>query len=307
MPQDFITVYTAAGATQVRAKKSRIMRKQSVCGILFLAPSMLLFVVFTVIPVVMGMYIAFCDYNLRDPVVWSGLANMKWIWENKIYLHSLLNVLVYVVFFVPQTIILSLLAANLLNRKARGIKVFRVLYYLPAVTSGIAVAFVWKWMFNEYYGLFNAILPGSLKWQNSSSYFAMFAISMVTVWTSIGGNMLVFLAGLQGISPELYEAAAIDGANGFQKLVRITVPLLAPTIYFVLTMSLIGAFQLFDVVQMMGAGNYYTQTPVTMIYGAFGKLKGGRAAAESLILFAVIMIVTFITQGITKLVSKTEV
>lgn len=305
--RDFITIYSELGQTvSVRAKRSKIRRKQTVYGILFLLPTLILFTVFTVIPVLMGIYIAFCDFNLLE-LTWNGMDNFRWMWENTVYLHSLLNILVYVVLFVPQTIILSLLAANLLNRKARGIKVFRVLYYLPAVTSGVAVAFVWKWMFNEYYGIFNSILPFDLKWHNSSGYFSMFSISLVTVWTSIGGNMLVFLAGLQGISPELYEAAEIDGANGFQKLTRITVPLLAPTTYFVLTMSLIGAFQLFDVVQMMGAGNYYTQTPVTLIYGAFGKLEGGRAAAESLVLFAVIMAVTFLTQGISKLVSKTEV
>lgn len=284
---------------------SKLDRRQAIYGFAFLAPTVLLFLVFTVVPLFMGIYIAFCDFNLID-ITFTGFSNFEWIFVNEIFLHSLLNVLVYVAFFVPQTIIFSLLIANLLNKHMKGIKVFRVLYYLPAVTSGVAVAFVWKWMFNETYGLFNAILPFNSAWTGSSNYVAMFSISMITTWTSIGGNMLIFLAGLQGISPDIYEAAEIDGANGFQQLMRITIPMLMPTTFFVLTMSLIGAFQLFDVVQMIGNSNYYTQTPVVLIYDDFGKFEGGRAAAESLILFIVIMVVTFVTQWLTKKISKEE-
>lgn len=300
-------VHENGEAKAVICKKSKIMRKQAVWGAAFLAPTLILFAIFTFVPVCMSFFIAVTNFNGRNfsQLEFVGLQHFAWIIDNKIFLNSILNIFIYVLMYTPQTIILSLLIANLLNSKMKGIKIFRVLFYLPAVTSAIAIAFVWKYMFNQGYGVFNSILPDFIvkyvgEWTETYSYFSLFAITMITVWTSIGGNMLVFLAGLQGISPELYEAAEIDGANSFQKLTKITVPMLAPTTFFVLTMSLIGAFQLFDVVQMIGDAHKFTQTPVMMIYAAFNKMEHGRASAESIILFVVIMITTFITQAIMK-------
>ena len=256
----------------------------------------------------MGFVYAFTNMAPGEP--WSfdwTLSNFEFIFNDLIYLHSILNVLVYCLMSVPMTIVTSLLVAALLNRKLRGVKFFRVLYYLPAVTSGVATAFVWRWLYNDTYGLFNTILTQwfgmeeGLDWVSSQSYFAMFCIALVSTWTGLGGNMLIYLAGMQAISPEIYEAADLDGANGWQKLIHITVPLLRPTTYFILTMSLIGAFQLYDIVAMIGAdSNYYTQTPVTQIEAAFRHGEGGMASAQSVVLFVVIMVVTFLTQKLVK-------
>jgi len=287
---------------------SKLELKEAVQGYLFLAPSVILFTIFSFVTVIMGFVYAFTDMAPGNPDNYNWtLANFEYIFQDKIYLHSILNVLIYCLMSVPMTIVTSLLVAALLNRKLRGIKVFRVLYYLPAVTSGIATAFIWRWMYNDTYGLFNTILTQwfgmeeGIHWVTSQSYFAMFCIAIVTTWGGLGGNMLIYLAGMQSISPELYEAADLDGASGWQKLIKITVPLLRPTTYFILTMSLIGAFQLFDVVAMIGGGdNYFTQTPVTQIEASFRHGEGGMASAQSVVLFVVIMVVTFLTQRLVK-------
>ena len=285
---------------------SKLRIREAIQGYVFLVPTLVLFTIFSGVTVLMGIFYAFTDMAPGNPETfhWT-FQNFKFIFEDKIYLHSILNVFIFALMSVPLTIISSLLVAALLNRKMKGIKVFRVLYYLPAVTSGIATAYIWKWLYNENYGLFNTIIQGlgghGIKWVTAQNYFAMFCVAIVSAWTSLGGNVLVYLAGMRSISPELYEAADLDGATGFQKLVHITIPLLNPTTYFIMTMSLIGAFQLYDVVAMIGAGeNYYTQTPVMQITGAFRHTQGGMASAMSLVLFVVIMVATFITQGIVK-------
>ena len=291
-----------------KKKANKLERKQAVYGWLFLLPTLLLFCIFSLVPTILGVVYSFTDMAPGYPweFVWT-IDNYAYIFEDKVFLHSILNVLIYALMCVPMTVVSSLLVAVLLNRKVRGIKFFRVIYYLPAVTSGVATAFVWRWIFNESYGLFNTVLTQwfglkeGLKWTGSQSYFAMFCIALVSTWTSLGGNMLVYLAGLQSISPELYEAADLDGANGWHKLIHIIIPMISPTTYFITTMSIIGSFQLFDIVAMMGAdGNYYTQTPVTQIEGAFRHGMGGMASAMSMVLFAVIMVTTFITQFLVK-------
>ena len=292
--------------TQKRKGMSKLRVKEAVQGYLFLVPTLVLFTVFSLVTVLMGIIYAFTDMAPGSPESfhWT-FANFQYIFQDKMYLHSILNVFIFALMSVPLTVVSSLLVAALLNREMKGIKVFRVLYYLPAVTSGIATAYIWKWLYNDSYGLFNTVIQAfggqGIKWVTAQNYFAMFCVAIVSAWTGLGGNMLVYLAGMRSISPELYEAAELDGANGFQKLIYITVPLLNPTTYFIMTMSLIGAFQLYDVVAMIGAGdNYYTQTPIMQITGAFRHGEGGMASAMSVVLFVVIMIVTFITQGLVK-------
>lgn len=297
--------------SDVKLKKGHIPkleRKEAIYGYLFLVPTIVLFTIFSLVTVIMGIVYSFTDMAPGAPFEFSWtFANYEFIFKDQIYLHSILNVLIYCLMSVPMTIVSSLLVAALLNRKVRGVKFFRVLYYLPAVTSGVATAFVWRWLYNDSYGLFNTILTQwfglekGLEWVSSQSYFAMFCIALVSTWTGLGGNMLIYLSGMQAISPELYEAAELDGANAWQKLIKITVPMLRPTTYFILTMSLIGAFQLFDIVAMIGAdSNYYTQTPVTQIEAAFRHGEGGMASAQSVVLFVVIMIATFLTQKLVK-------
>lgn len=313
-----------------KQKKSKIKKAQARWGIAFLTPSLLFFAVFTIIPLALAIYISFIDYRFDElNADFIGFGNFKAIFidfsnfftandslklffaniqeffklfDKNAYAHSIINIFVYAAMSVPLSIISALMIANLLNQKLKGTKLYRVLYYLPAVTSGIAVAFVWKWILNQRFGLFNTMLGTNIDWMGAPTpkYLPMFSIVLITTWGGIGGSMLIYLAGLKGISPELYEAAEVDGAHFFQKLRYITIPLLRPTTYFILTMSLIGSFQLYDVIAMIASGNHYVQTPMIFIYNNIGRLRGGQASAMSLVLFIVIMIVTFITQKFTK-------
>lgn len=296
-----------AGVPKRRRGRS-VFWKQRIMGYAFLAPTLILFFVFTVLPILMSFFLSLTDYNLV--YIWKmvGFRNFIDAFKKVEFLRSFLNVFVYALMVIPMSIVTALLAAVLVNTKTRGTKVFRVLYYLPAVTSGIAISYMWKWMFNESDGLFNAVLtllhlPTS-KWVASPSYMSMFSISLVSVWSSLGGNMIIFLAALKGVSPELYEAAEVDGASAFRRLWSITLPSIAPTMYFIVTMSIINAFQLFDTVFVMVPQTkalLFAQTPVLLIYEeGFHQFKGGYGTAMSIILFAVIMIVTFATQAFMK-------
>jgi ABC-type sugar transport system permease subunit len=195
----------------------------------------------------------------------------------------------------------------LINRHIRGIYTFRALYYLPVVSSFVSVSLIWLWMYEPNFGLFNAMLEAvglpRLKWMRSADT-SMLAIIIMSVWRNMGLNMVIYLAGLQGIPPHLYGAAEIDGAGGLSKFFRITLPMLAPTTFFVVIVYFIGALQMFVQVFIMigGAGNDNfgrsldsTVTVVVLIYvNGFAYLKMGYAAAISFVLFAVIGLITLV-------------
>lgn len=297
-------------STVNRVSKPKFLRlgwKQSVMGYMFLVPTILLFLVFTVLPFILSIFYSFTDFNLSIIRNIEGFSNYVTALKDTQFLRSFLNVFIYAVMFVPLSIITSLLAAVLVNSKGRGVKFFRVVYYIPAVTSGVAVAYIWKWMYS-YDGLFNmltgvfGIAPS--RWVSAPNYFAMFSIVLVAVWNGLGGNMLIFLAALKSVPDELYEAADIDGASSIVKLKSITLPSIAPTMYFILTMTIIGAFQMFDLVYLMVADPLsltFTRTPVMEIYTkGFNQSRGGLGTAMSVILLCVILIATFVTQRFFK-------
>lgn len=204
---------------------------------------------------------------------------------------------------VPMNVILSLVLAALVNSKIRGSKVFRLLFYLPSITSTVAASIVWLWLMNPAYGLLNEILNAfglpDATWLSHSST-ALISVTLITVWQGVGGNMIIFVAALQNVPQQLYEAAKLDGAGPFTMFFRITIPMLMPTMYFILTMTLIGAFQLYDQVYVLTSGGpaNATLTPVYLIWqNSFGENAGaqaGYAAAQSFILFVIIMAVTFV-------------
>ena len=290
-----------------RKHKRSLFFKQRLMGYVFLLPTAVLFLIFTVVPFIMAFYLSFFEYNLLEVGESVGFEYYSTAFTNTEFMKSFLNILVYAVMYVPSIIIISLLAAVLGNSELFGSKAMRIIFYLPCITGSIATAYVWRWMFDVESGVFNGILgmfglPES-QWLSSRSYLVMVCIVMVSVWSGIGNNMLIFLAALKGVSPELYEAANLDGANKAQKLWYITVPSIAPTMYFITTMSIIGAFQMFDLVYAMVPSNSmeWGRTPVVMIYEiGFTRFRGGLGTAMSIILFAVIMIVTFLFQRVAK-------
>ena len=290
-----------------RKHKRSLFFKQRLMGYVFLLPTAVLFLIFTVVPFIMAFYLSFFEYNLLEVGESVGFEYYSTAFTNTEFMKSFLNILVYAVMYVPSIIVISLLAAVLGNSELFGSKAMRIIFYLPCITGSIATAYVWRWMFDVESGVFNGILgmfglPES-QWLSSRSYLVMVCIVMVSVWSGIGNNMLIFLAALKGVSPELYEAAKLDGATKMQTLWYITVPSIAPTMYFITTMSIIGAFQMFDLVYAMVPSNSmeWGRTPVVMIYEiGFTRFRGGLGTAMSIILFAVIMIVTFLFQRVAK-------
>ena len=290
-----------------RKHKRSLFFKQRLMGYVFLLPTAVLFLIFTVVPFIMAFYLSFFEYNLLEVGESVGFEYYSTAFTNTEFMKSFLNILIYAVMYVPSIIIISLLAAVLGNSELFGSKAMRIIFYLPCITGSIATAYVWRWMFDVDSGVFNGILgmlglPES-QWLSSRSYLVMVCVVMVSVWSGIGNNMLIFLAALKGVSPELYEAAKLDGANKMQTLWYITVPSIAPTMYFITTMSIIGAFQMFDLVYAMVPSNSmeWGRTPVVMIYEiGFTRFRGGLGTAMSIILFAVIMVVTFLFQRVAK-------
>ncbi len=290
-----------------RKHKRSLFFKQRLMGYIFLLPTAVLFLIFTVVPFIMAFYLSFFEYNLLEVGESVGFEYYRTAFSNTEFMKSFLNILIYAVMYVPSIIIISLLAAVLGNSELFGSKAMRIIFYLPCITGSIATAYVWRWMFDVDSGVFNGILgmfglPES-QWLSSRSYLVMVCVVMVSVWSGIGNNMLIFLAALKGVSPELYEAAKLDGANKMQTLWYITVPSIAPTMYFITTMSIIGAFQMFDLVYAMVPSNSmeWGRTPVVMIYEiGFTRFRGGLGTAMSIILFAVIMVVTFLFQRVAK-------
>ncbi len=292
----------------VTVNKSKLKRKEAVWAWTMLSPTLILFAVFTIIPLFMAVYLSFTDFELFGAIgdaEFTGLQNYKEIFDGGLksesFWRSIGNVMLYVLMSVPLTVIGSFMMAVLVNSKLRGVKFFRFLYYLPAVTSGVATAFCWKWLLNYNNGLINEIIVSlggdRVNWLSDYSYLPLFSIAIIATWGGLGGNMLIYLAALKGINPEMYEAASLDGAGGFRKIIDITLPSVRPTTFFILTMSLIGAFQLFDTVWFVTGESVFTQTPVLLIYNmAFRRFDAGFASAMSVVLFFIIMVVTFITQ-----------
>ncbi|GGI43492.1 sugar ABC transporter permease [Paenibacillus marchantiophytorum] len=272
----------------------------------FLLPSLAGLLLFQLVPMLSSAVISFTNWDLLTPAKFVGIDNYSEALQDEKTLTSLLNILQYIVGYIPSVLIFGLLFAVLLNRKLTGIKLYRIFIFVPVITSWVAVSIVWRWLLNGQSGLINYLLSligvqGPVWLQDF--VWAMPSIIAVSVWKDIGYVTVILLAGLQDISEDYYEAATIDGAGGFQQFFRVTLPLLTPSIFFVLVISLINGFQLFDQVLVMTGGGPagQTSTLVQQIYGnAFQSYKMGFASAQSWILFVIIFLVTIIQQQLQK-------
>lgn len=278
-------------------------RHQERMAYVFIAAPLLLFLIFTCYPVFRAFYLSFTRFDILTSPQWIGLANYKRLMDDELFFITLKNVLFYVAMYVPVMIVLSLSVAMALNSIRRSTP-FRVIYYMPGLTSSIGAATVWMWLLNPEYGVVNQILayvgiPGPSWLANSST--ALPSIVIVTVWQGLGGNMVIYLAGLQGVPNYLYESARLDGAGKWSIFRYITWPALKPTTFFVFTMSMIGAFQLFDQAFAMtqgGPGNA-TKTPVYLIYtSGFNELQMGYASTMAFVLFLIILTISLINMKI---------
>lgn len=285
----------------IKKKKATARQKKDwFAGYVFIAPVTLGLLVFYIWPFIQNFWFSFNDVNKFNVTHFIGLDNYKQLIGDAEVWATFGNTLKYVVFTVPIGLFLSICIAALLNAKIRGTSIYRTLYFLPSVTMAAAVAMVWKWVFNEKMGILNSIIAGlggeRVGWLTNPKT-ALFIVMLVGLWMSVGYNMIILLAGMQGIPKTYYEAASIDGAGGLAQFFKITIPLLTPSIFFVMITSIIGGFQVFDVVYMMigklSPAYDSTQTVVMLFYRqAFDYGYKGYAAAISILIFISIMIVT---------------
>ena len=279
---------------QTKQKKhiSKSKRNEWIVAYIFIAPLVIGLIVFYIYPFFQNFWFSFNEVNRFNVSTFTGLQNYKNLLKDKELYQTLGNTLKYVVITVPIGICLSLFLAALLNSKIKGTSIYRTIFFLPSVTMSVAIALVWKWMYNGDFGILNMFLGVfGMKGQNwlSNPKLALYMVMIVGIWMSVGYNMIIFLAGMQGISQTYYEAASLDGAGPVKQFFKITIPLVTPTIFFVMITSIIGGFQVFDTIYMMigktSLAYEKTQTLVMMFYRyAFDYGEKGYAAAIILLI-----------------------
>ncbi|MFI3170785.1 MAG: sugar ABC transporter permease [Eubacteriales bacterium] len=292
-----------SGARKTAKRKITKREKNDwIAAYIFIAPLVIGLGIFYIYPFLQNFWFSFNDVNKFNVSTFNGVQNYIDLFRDPELFTSLYNTFLYVLITVPIGILLSLFTAGLLNSKIRGKSFYRTIYFLPSVTMPVAVSLVWRFIFNGDYGVLNSILKiigiqGTAWLANDST--ALYVVMFVGIWSTFGYNSIILLAGMQGISGSYYEAAEIDGAGAFAKFFKITLPLVTPTIFFVLITGLISGFQVFDSLYMLvGIDNPIfsrVQTMNVMFYrNAFMYGNKGYAAAISIYVFFIIMVITVI-------------
>ncbi len=281
-------------------RRMGLARREAIMGYLLTSPWSLGFLIFTLGPMIASLWFSFCDYKVIKPPVWIGLANYSRMIADELCFKSLKVTTIYTIVSVPLGIIAALLVAVLLNQKIVGARLIRTVFYLPSVISGVAVSLVFAWMLNHKFGILNYIIGlvgihgpdwlGNPRW-------TLWAFILMSLW-GIGGNMIILLAGLQGVPVSLHEAGMIDGANSWVRFWQITIPMISPAILFITIMSIIGSFQVFTQAYIMTGGGpaYATLFYVLYLYrNAFNWFEMGYASAMAWVLFIIILVCTLAT------------
>jgi len=269
-------------------------------GYIYGGPVIIAFLVFNLYPMALGLYLSFTKWDILSPPTFNGLNNWADLLKDDLLWRAVLQTLYYAVASVAGATALSIALALALNQRLKTIGFYRTFFFLPAVTSLVAIAMVWRWIYNTEFGVLNAFL-GSLginpvNWLGDP-VLAMPAVILMSIWRSAGFNTVLFLAGLQGVPQEYYEAAEIDGASKWDRFVHITLPLISPTTFFVVVNGLIGSWQVFDQVYILTRGGplLSTVTVVYLIYSnGFDWYKTGYALAIAYGLFLIIILLTAI-------------
>lgn len=283
----------------VRPRLSRWRRREIFDAYLFISPTVIGLLVFLLGPIIASAALSFTDYDILTAPAWVGLDNYIGLFQDGLFWQALRVSVIYSVISVPLGLALSLGAALLLNQKIRGVAILRSIYYMPTIISGVAVAMLWRWLFNAQFGMVN-ILLGKIgvrgpMWLTDERW-ALTAIIIASFW-GLGGAMLIYLAGLQGIPSELYEAAEIDGATERAKFRYITLPMISHVTFFNLVLGIIGALQLFTDAYVMTGGGPNNATLFLSLYlyrQAFLYLKMGYASAMAWVLFAIVLVLTLL-------------
>ncbi len=272
-------------------------RQDAVAGYLFIMPWLVGFLIFVLGPICVSLYLSFTDYEIVNQPVFTGLNNFQMLLADRLFWQALKVSSIYVFISVPLGLIFSFSVALLMNQKVRWIGLWRTIYYIPTLVPVIASTMLWLWIFNPQFGLLNMALrlvgiEGPL-WLGHSQW-ALPSLIIMSLWT-VGAPMLIYLAGLQGIPTDLYEAAAMDGAGAWSKFRNVTIPQMTPVIFFNLIINMIAAFQIFaqPFIMTQGGPRYATLFYVLYLYqNAFKFFRMGYASALAWVLFAVILVLT---------------
>lgn len=291
---------------QVKNKRARSW-KNELSAYMFLSPTLIVFMLFIAFPVLFSLYLSFHQWNMfSTQTQFVGLDNYTRIIGSEEFWQVLVNTLIYTAGTVPLNMIAALTVAYFLNKKIAGRKFLRVAFFAPVVVSPVAAAVIWRWIYEPNFGLLNYSLSwfgiSSVSWLNDPTA-AMIALIVMGVWKTFGVNMVLFSAGLQGIPDHYYEAAQLDGAGPWTRFWHITLPLLSPTTFFILVMSVIGSFQVFDLVYVLTSGGPLGSTKVLVFFlyeNAFKFFEMGYASAVAYFMFALIFIVTLIQMRFLK-------
>lgn len=280
-------------------KKNKIQQQDTI-AYLFILPNYLIYFVFILIPIFIVVFLGFTDYELVKPPAFIGLQNFLKLFTDQDFLKALKNTFIYWIATVFVSMISGLLLAILLNKPVRGRGFFRAAYYLPNVLSLVSVSIMWLWMYDPAKGVFNTILRAiglpTSDWLLDPS-IALFSVIVPNIWAMLGFNMVIYLAGLQGIPDQYYEAARIDGASDIKQFFKITVPMLRTVSFFIFVVSTIKSFMVFDQIYVMTRGGPVksTTTIAFEVYeNGFQYFKMGYAAAMSFILLLIVALITFV-------------
>jgi multiple sugar transport system permease protein len=289
----------AAQAVNTKLRKSRFDRKLTLMGVLFALPWILGLIIFYVYPLFMSAYYSFTDYSILESGSWVGLENYQTLFKDNVFWISIYNTMFYTLIFVPLSIIMDVGIALLLNMKIRGQGIYRTLFFIPSLVPPVATTIIWLWLLNPQFGLVNYWLGevgiSGPPWIGSEAW-AKPSLIMMSLWTT-GQAIIIFLAGLQDISQDYYDAAHVDGANIWQRTRNITLPLLTPVIFFNLIIGIIGALQNFVLPYTLtnGQGTPANSMMFYVMYlytNGFGYLKMGYASAMAWILFLLVVVLT---------------
>jgi multiple sugar transport system permease protein len=281
--------------------------QETIIAYTFIAPNFIGFAVFTLVPLVFALFLSFLSWDGANPIRFAGLGNFTRLFTDPVFWRALGNTVLYTLGVVPLTLACSLFLAILLNQKLRGRNFFRTVTFFPYVASLVAVAAVWNFIFSPTLGPLNNFLSALFalpveklpRWA-ADRYWAIPTVIFFSVWKNMGYYMVIYLAGLQGVNPELYEAASLDGASGLQRFRHVTIPQLAATTFFIVMMLIISSFKVYDIFINIfaGADNQLTNTTRVLVYQiyntAFRSLEFGYASAMAMILFVMVAGITLI-------------
>lgn len=275
---------------------NKLTDNQNFMAWIFILPALLGTIIFIIIPVFCSFGLSFAKWDLLNPIAFAGLENYKEIFTENLFFKILSNTIIFALSTSIFGVIIPLILASILNRKIRGSEFFKSAYFLPFITPMIVIAIIWGWIFDPNIGFVNQLLHIHINWLYDEKY-ALGVLIFISVWKLIGYNMIIFLSSLTSVSNSLFEASKIDGANSIQTFRHVTVPLLSPTIFFVVIITAISSFQVFDLIYLMTEGGPFNSTNVLVyaIYkNAFEYFNIGKASAIAYVLFAIILVLTLI-------------